>query len=114
MTDIVSIDAIQASVLTSNNGHMIIHKINTDSIDADTIGALVAMLTRSAVHTAKELNKGELNYLLVNTEKGKIIIIKADPNSILTALTDTDANISLIIDELKKARRKIIKIFRNI
>lgn len=114
MNDIVSIDTIQASVLTSNNGQMIAHKYNTDNIDAGTIGALVAMLTRSAVHTAKELNKGEVEYLLVNTQKGKIIIIRADPNSILTLLTDTDANVSLIIGEMKKAREKMINIFAKV
>ncbi|MCL7413353.1 MAG: hypothetical protein M8353_07015 [ANME-2 cluster archaeon] len=60
-------------------------KCHTDNIDVDTIGTLVAMLTRY-VHTAKELNTGEIEYLLVNTQKGKIITIKADPNSIFTAL----------------------------
>jgi len=114
MNDIVSIDAIQASVLTSNNGQMIAHKINSHNIDAGTIGAMVAMLTRSAVHTAKELNKGEVEYLLVNTQKGQIFIIKADPNSILAALTDTDANVSLIIGEMKKAREKMINIFAEV
>ncbi|MCG7848135.1 MAG: roadblock/LC7 domain-containing protein [ANME-2 cluster archaeon] len=114
MNDIVSIDAIQASVLTSNNGLMIAQKINSYNIDAGTIAALVAMLTRSAVHTAKELNKGNIEYLLLNAQKGKIIIIKADPNSILTTLTDTDANISLIIAEMKKAREKIINIFAKV
>ncbi len=72
------------------------------------------MLTRSAVHTTKELDKGEIKYLLLVTKYGQIIISKVDPNAILTVLTDTNANIILTINEMKISCKKIRNIIDKI
>ena len=114
LEDLQSIEGIQASALISKNGVMMASDISNSSIDGETIGAMVAMLTRSAVHTTKELDKGEIKYLLLVTKYGQIIISKVDPNAILTVLTDTNANIILTINEMKISCKKIRNIIDKI
>ncbi len=114
LEDLRSIEGIQASALISKNGVMMASDISNSSIDGETIGAMVAMLTRSAVHTTKELDKGEIKYLLLVTKYGQIIISKVDPNAILTVLTDTNANIILTINEMKISCKKIRNIISQI
>ncbi len=111
LSDLKSMDGIQASALVTNEGLMMASDIENSNVDAETFGAVIAMLTRSATHTAKQLNKGEIEYLLLNTKKGRIVIIKISSNIILTALTNADLNISSTIEKLKGVSEKIKKIF---
>jgi len=112
--DLGYIDGIQASALVSNEGLMMESNINTRSVDTKTFGAVIAMLTRSAIHTAKELNNGDLEYLVLFTKNGQIIIRKVSSHAILTVLTETGTNIILIIGEMKRASEEIKNIFVHV
>jgi predicted regulator of Ras-like GTPase activity (Roadblock/LC7/MglB family) len=114
LRNIGSIDGIQASALVSTNGFMVASEIYTTNVDAETIAGMVAMLMRSSVHTSKELDKGEIEYILLNSTKGKIILKKATSNAILTVLTDTNTDVNFALKEMKKARAEITNIFAKI
>jgi predicted regulator of Ras-like GTPase activity (Roadblock/LC7/MglB family) len=107
LNEIGSIGGIQASVLVSNDGLMMASNNTSSGVDDDIIGALVAMLIRSAAHVSKELLKEGLDYLLLHTARGEILIMKAGSNAIFTLLTDSSENIGLIIIEMKKACKKV-------
>lgn len=107
LNEIGSVEGIQASVLVSNDGLMMASNNTSSGVDDEIIGALVAMLIRSAAHVSKELLKGGLNYLLLNTESGEIIIMKAGSNAIFTVLTDSSENIGLTITKMKKTCEKV-------
>lgn len=107
LTEIGLVGGIQASVLVSKEGLLMASDNTSSRVDADIIGAMVAMLVRSAGHASQELDKGELEYLLLHTKYGEIIIMKAGPDAILTVLTDTSENIGLTIIEMKRACMKI-------
>ena len=114
LRNIGSIDGIQASALVSTNGFMVASEIYTTNVDAETIAGMVAMLMRSSVHTSKELDKGEIEYILLNSTKGKIILKKATSNAILTVLTDTNTDVNFALKEMEKARAEITNIFAKI
>lgn len=114
LNDLGYIDGIQASALVSNEGILMESNINTHSVDTKTFSAVIAMLTRSANHTAKELNKGEIEYLVLFTKNGQIIIKKIASYAILTVLTETGTNASLIIGEMKRASEEIQNIFAHL
>jgi predicted regulator of Ras-like GTPase activity (Roadblock/LC7/MglB family) len=107
LKEIGSVGGIQASVLVSKDGLMMASNNTSSGVDDDIIGALVAMLIRSASHVSKELLKGGLDYLLLHTDCGQIIIMKAGSNAIFTLLTDSSENIGLTIIEMKKACKKV-------
>ena len=112
--NISSIDGIQASALISTNGLMMASEINRTNFDEETIGGTVAMLMRSAIHTLKELDKGEMEYILLNSTIGKIILIKTTSNAILTVLTDTNVDVNIALKEMKIAREEIEIIFSKV
>ena len=114
LNDLGSIGGIQASALVTNNGILMASDISFNSVDDETIGAIVAMLSRSAIHTAKELKKGDVEYLLLAAKYGQIIIIQVDLNVILTVLTDENANIISTIMEMRNSCEKIREIFSRI
>lgn len=114
LNDLGSKVSIQASALVSKNGHIMVSNISNGSVDDETFGAIVAMLTRSAVHTAKELKQGKIKYLLLSAKNGQIIVTRIDANAILTVLTDTNVNIISIVNEMKKSCKKIRKIISQI
>lgn len=107
LNEIGSVGGIQASVLVSKDGLMMASNNTSSGVDDNLIGALVAMLIRSAAHVSKELRKGVLDYLLLHTEYGEIIIMKAGSNAVFTLLTDSYENIGLTIMEMKKACEKV-------
>ena len=114
LDELGSEEEIQASALVSKNGHIIVSNIGNSSVDSETFGAIVAMLTRSAFHTANELHQGKIKYLLLSAKNGLIIITRIDANAILTVLTDTNVNIISIINEMKNSCKKIRKIISQI
>jgi len=114
LRNIGSIDGIQASALISTNGLIMASEINTSNVDEETIGAMIAMLMRSAVHTLKELDKGEMEYILLNSTIGKIILIKTTSNAILTVLTDTNTDVNFALNKMKKPLAEIEIIFSKV
>jgi predicted regulator of Ras-like GTPase activity (Roadblock/LC7/MglB family) len=114
LRNIGSIDGIQASALISTNGLIMASEINTSNVDEETIGAIIAMLMRSAVHTLKELDKGEMEYILLNSTIGKIILIKTTSNAILTVLADTNTDVNFALNKMKKPLAEIEIIFSKV
>ena len=114
LRNIGSIDGIQASALISTNGLIMASEINMTNFDEETIGGTVAMLMRSAVHTLKVLDKGEMEYILLNSTIGKIILIRTTSNAILAVLTDTNVDVTFALKEMKKARAEIENIFAKV
>jgi predicted regulator of Ras-like GTPase activity (Roadblock/LC7/MglB family) len=110
LAELGSEKGIQASAIVSKKGLIIVSNINSSSVDREIFGAMVAMLTRSAVHTAKELQQGKIKYLLLSAKKGIIIITRIDANAILTVLADTNVDIFSIINEMKNSCKKIRRI----
>lgn len=111
LCDLGHIDGIQASALVSNEGLMMESNINTHNVDTRTYGAVIAMLTRSAIHVAKELNKGDIEYLVLFSTRGQIIIMIIASRTILTVLTETGSNNNLIIEKMRRTSEEIKNIF---
>jgi predicted regulator of Ras-like GTPase activity (Roadblock/LC7/MglB family) len=55
-----------------------------------------------------------LEYLVLFTKNGQIIIRKVSSHAILTVLTETGTNIILIIGEMKRASEEIKNIFVHV
>jgi hypothetical protein len=106
LEDIELIGDIQASSIVSKDGLMMVSDC-TGNVDANLIGAMVAMLIRSAGHVVEELQKGGVEYLLLHTESGDILIMNVCSGAILCVVTDKYENLGLTIVGMKKASDKI-------
>ncbi len=102
LKEIELIGGIQASSIVSKDGLMMVSDC-TGNVDAKLIGAMVAMLIRSANHVVEELKKGGVEYLLLHTELGDILIMNVCSSAILCVITDKYENVGLTIVGMKKA-----------
>jgi len=106
LKDIELIGDIQASSIVSKDGLMMVSDC-TGNVDANLIGAMVAMLIRSASHVVEELKKGGVEYLLLHTELGDILMMNVSSSAILCVITEKYENVGLTIVGMKKASEKI-------
>lgn len=106
LNDIEYIGDIEASLIVSKDGLMMVSNC-TGNVDANLIGAMVAMLIRSASHAAGELKKEDIEYLLLHTKLGEIIIMKVSSSAILCVITEKYESIGLTIVQMEKASQNI-------
>lgn len=106
LKDIEYIGDIEASAIVSKDGLMMVSDC-ASCVDANLIGAMVAMLIRSASHVAGELKKEDVEYIMLHTKLGEIIITKVSSSAILCVITEKNENVGLTIVQMGKASQDI-------
>ncbi len=106
LKDIEYIGDIEASAIVSKDGLMMVSDCG-GFVDDAIIGAMVAMLIGSASHVSEELKKEDIEYLLLHTKLGEIIIMKVSSSAILCVITEKYENIGLTIVQMEKASENI-------
>ena len=106
LKDIEYIGDIEASAIVSKDGLMMVSDC-ANCVDANLIGAMVAMLIGSASHVSEELKKEDIEYLLLHTKLGEVIIMKVSSSAILCVITEKYENIGLTIVQMEKASENI-------
>ncbi|MEM0437867.1 MAG: roadblock/LC7 domain-containing protein [Candidatus Micrarchaeia archaeon] len=74
--------------------------------DVSSIAALAARAMQKAEQASQALNRGEVNYVLFNSETGKIVIVKAGEHTLVMALTRPDEDLGFVVTAMKKAARR--------
>ena len=100
---------IQGSAVISRDG-LIVASDLSENVDADTVAAMSAAMQGAAETAVQELNQGELNQIIIDSGKGKMISIGAGENAILVVLGDVKVNLGLVLLALGKAKSKIADI----
>jgi len=85
---------------------------NTEKTDVDTFAAMAAAMQGAAETAVAELKQGEVEQIIIESNKGKIISIGAGAKAILITRASKIANLGLVIIEIKKAARKIEEILK--
>lgn len=93
---------IEASALISTDGLMIASALPSGT-DEDRIGAMSAALLALGDRTARELARGQLNRVLIQGERGYVIMSSAGPEAVLTVLAKPNAKLGLIFLDIKRA-----------
>lgn len=93
---------IEASALISTDGLMIASAL-PHGMDEDRIGAMSAALLALGDRTARELARGGLSRVLIQGERGYVIMSSAGPEAVLTVLAKPNAKLGLIFLDIKRA-----------
>jgi hypothetical protein len=99
------IGGIKSSIVVSRDGLVIASNI-TD-LDADTFAAMSAAMQGAAETAASELKQGEVDQIIIETGKGKIISTGAGTKAILVILALKSINLGLALLEMGKTAEKI-------
>ncbi|MHA2298282.1 MAG: roadblock/LC7 domain-containing protein [Candidatus Hodarchaeales archaeon] len=100
---------IEGVVVVTQEGLPIASIIDA-SVDEDRVAAMTAASLSLAERVSSELDRGELNEIMIKGIKGFIIMMNAG-EAVLTGITRSKAKLGLVLLEMKRAANKIAKVF---
>jgi len=105
LENLQKIGDIAESMVVSRDGLPIAS--NAEKTDVDTFAAMAAAMQGAAETAASELKQGNVEEIIIETEKGKIISTGAGEKAILVVRTMKAKNLGLILMEIKKSAEKV-------
>lgn len=106
LKEINNIGGVETSAVASRDGLLICSTIPRKQ-HAETFVAMSATMIGAAETATTELGKGIPERIIVETKTGKIIGTGAGTKALLLVMTKPDANLGLILIEMKKASDQI-------
>jgi len=100
---------IEASAIMSRDG-LSVASVLGQGVDPDRLGAMCAALLGLADTTARELNRGELQQVLIHGSLGFMLITHVGEKAVLAVATKPGTNLGMVFLETKKAATKISNI----
>jgi hypothetical protein len=100
---------IEASALISTDGLMMASAL-PQGVDEDRVGAMSAALLSLGDRATKELVRGTLQRVLLQGERGYVIMSASGPEAVLTVLAKPNAKLGLIFLDMKRAAESLAKL----
>ena len=100
---------VEASALISTDGLMIASAL-PQGLDEDRVGAMSAAMLSLGDRAVSELARGTLERVLLQGDRGYVIMSAAGPEAVLTVMTRGNAKLGLIFLDIKRAAEKLAKL----
>jgi predicted regulator of Ras-like GTPase activity (Roadblock/LC7/MglB family) len=97
---------IEASGIISTDGLMIASVLPA-GMDEDRVGAMSAAMLSLGDRTAQELNRGNLEQVLIKGRQGYVLMTYAGEDAVLTVLAKPNAKLGLIFLDVKRAAESV-------
>ena len=97
---------VEAAAVVSPDGLPMASALPPD-VEEDRLAAMSASLLTLGERAAHNLNRGELAQVLVEGERGYVLLMAAGPSAVLVAVTSHEAKVGLVLFEMKKAVESI-------
>ncbi len=109
MRELNNTKGIEVSALLSREGLLM---SSTLARNADTFAAMSATMFGAAEIALKEIGKGNLNRIIVETRYGKLIAARAGTRALLVVLARNDSTLGQILLEVSRASEKMKESFK--
>ncbi len=100
---------VEASALISTDGLMIASALPA-GMDEDRVGAMSAALLSLGDRAARELARGTLERVLLQGERGYVIMSSSGTEAVLTVLAKQNAKLGLLFLDIKRAAESLSKL----
>lgn len=100
---------IEASALISTDGLMMASAL-PQGMDEDRVGAMSAALLSLGERAARELARGNLQRVLIQGERGYVIMSAAGTEAVLTVLARANAKLGLIFLDMRRAAEALARL----
>jgi predicted regulator of Ras-like GTPase activity (Roadblock/LC7/MglB family) len=97
---------IEASAVISSDGLMIAAVLD-ESVHRDRFGAMCASLLALADRAAQEIARGQLKQVLVEGERGTMLLVHAGGDAVLAVAARPTINLGMVFLEARKTAAKI-------
>lgn len=104
---------IEASAVVSGDGMTLAWLLN-DNVDPDRFGAMCASLLALANRAAQEISRGQLKQVLVEGEKGTMLLVYAGVHTVLAVAAKPTANLGKVFIDARKTAAGISEIMARI
>jgi predicted regulator of Ras-like GTPase activity (Roadblock/LC7/MglB family) len=105
--EFLKLDGVSAAVVVGRDG-FVIESAVSGKVDIDALGAMASTGMGTSEAMGTELGKGELRQMLVELDKGPILLSPLSADELIAIVADTDVNIGRIRYELKKSKERLI------
>jgi predicted regulator of Ras-like GTPase activity (Roadblock/LC7/MglB family) len=113
LAGILQVGQIKACGVVSKEGLLIDSRTPPD-VDARIFSALCSTIMGAAEAASGQLNTGLVSQISVKTEKGTIVLLPAGSKAILTALTEPEAQLGLILFEMESRALQVNNILNKV
>lgn len=101
---------IEASAVMTKDG-LTISAVLGEGVDEDRLGAMCATMLSLGDTTSKELDRGELEQVLIKGAKGYVLIVEIGKNAVLAVVAQATINLGMVFIEAKKTADKATEYF---
>jgi predicted regulator of Ras-like GTPase activity (Roadblock/LC7/MglB family) len=105
--EFLNVEGVSAAVVVGRDG-FVIESATSGKMDIDALGAMASTGIGTSEAMGKELGKGELTQMLVELDKGPIIISPLSKDELIAIVADITANLGRIRYEVKKNKERLI------
>ena len=107
LSEFLRLDGVSAAVVVGRDG-FVIESAMSGKVDIEALGAMASTGVGTSEAMGTELGKGQLTQMLVELEKGPILLSPLSLDELIAIVADNGANVGRIRYELKKNRERII------
>ncbi len=97
---------IEASATISSDG-LVIASVLGEGVDSDRFGAMCASLLALANRAAQEISRGALKQVLIEGDKGTMLLVQAGTDAVLAVAARPTVNLGMVFIEARKVAQKI-------
>lgn len=105
--EFLNLDGVSAAVVVGRDG-FVIESATSGKMDIDALGAMASTGIGTSEAMGRELGKGELTQMLVELDKGPIIISPLSRDELIAIVADSTANLGRIRYEVKKNKERLV------
>ncbi|MFX0091443.1 MAG: roadblock/LC7 domain-containing protein [Candidatus Hodarchaeota archaeon] len=81
-----------------------------EEVDESRISAMTAATLMVAQKVSAELDRGEMDQIMIRGKKGLVIIMKAGEFAVLAGIAKTDAALGLVLLEMNRCAKNLTKL----
>mgnify|MGYP005838333507 CR=1 FL=1 len=106
LNDLIKVEGVSAAAIVGRDGFIIEHVSNLQ-MDVDALGAMASTSVGTSEAMGIELGKGTFEQVLVELEKGPVLLSLVSTNEILAIVAEPGSNVGRIRYEVKKNKDRI-------
>ena len=107
IAELMRLEGVKGVAIVGKDGLIIEFEAADKTIDPDLAAAMVAAAYGSGSTTMERLLAGKTDMIMVEGDRGKILLVDAGENAMLSVFTEPKINLGLIRIEMKRAAEKI-------
>lgn len=97
---------IEASAVITSDGFALAWVLD-ETVDQDRYGAMCASLLALSNRAAHEISRGKLKQVMIEGERGSMLLVQAGDDTVLALATRPSANMGMIFIDARKTAQKI-------